>query len=85
MKKPKEIREMAEKFAYAVDGTKDGDQSSAYGYEMGYTKCQEDNADKKYTIEDMRDFAKKCCCLWNDEDEISYPELVDNEILKKQD
>lgn len=53
MKSKEEIRKMAEKFAYAVDGKKEGDQSSAFAYEMGYTKCQEDNKDKKYTEEDM--------------------------------
>ena len=55
MKTQEEIRKMAEKFAYAVDGSKEGEQSSAFGYEMGYTKCQEDMADKKYTESQLRD------------------------------
>ena len=50
MKTQEEIKKMAEKFADAVEGSKEGDQSSAFGYKMGYTKCQEDMADKKYTF-----------------------------------
>ncbi len=36
--------------------------------------------EKPFTLNDMRDFAKKCCLLWNEEEKISYAELVDNEI-----
>jgi len=42
------------------------------------------NSQKKYTIEDMRNFGKKCCLLWNEENEISYPEMVDLEIRQLQ-
>lgn len=45
-----------------------------------------DECKKMYTLEDMRDFAKKCCLLWNEENNISYAELVDEqiEILKQK-
>jgi len=50
----------------------------------GFNTCQSyiNNSEKTFTLEDMRNFAKKCCLLWNEENEISYPEMVDLEIKK---
>jgi hypothetical protein len=59
MRTLEEIEKLSQHFAYAVDGQKEGDQSSAFGYKMGYFKCQEDNIDKKYTLDDM----KKACAI----------------------
>lgn len=45
----------------------------------GYKKAIQGN-EKNYTLEDMRDFSKKCGMLWQSEIDYSYPELVDKLI-----
>jgi hypothetical protein len=54
MKTKEEIVIKAKAYAESI-GNEDG--TSAYDYVMGYTQCQEDMADKKYTEEDMIKFA----------------------------
>ena len=51
MKSKEEIIIKAKAYAESI-GNEDG--LSAYDYVMGYNKCQEDMADKKYTEEDLR-------------------------------
>lgn len=55
MKTEQEIVVKAKEYAESI-GSKDG--TCMYDFAMGYTQCQKDMADKKYTEEDM----KKC---WN--------------------
>ena len=50
MKTQQEIVIKAKEYAESI-GSKDG--TVIYDYAMGYTQCQEDMADKKYTEEDM--------------------------------
>jgi hypothetical protein len=50
MKTQKEIVIQAKEYAESI-GNEDG--TSAYDYVTGYTQCQEDMADKKYTEEDL--------------------------------
>jgi hypothetical protein len=50
MKTQQEIVIKAKAYAESI-GNEDG--TSAYDYVMGYTQCQEDMADKKYTEEDV--------------------------------
>jgi len=50
MKSKEEIVIQAKEYAESI-GNEDG--TSAYDYVMGYTQCQEDMADKKYTEEDL--------------------------------
>jgi hypothetical protein len=45
MKTPEEIQKIAEKEMMGMEGR--------FGFEAGYEKCQEDNADKKYTEADV--------------------------------
>jgi hypothetical protein len=51
MKTHKEILIQAKAYAESI-GNEDG--TSAYDYVMGYNKCQEDMAEKRYTEEDIR-------------------------------
>jgi len=50
MKTQEEIVIQAKAYAESI-GNEDG--TSAYDYVMGYTQCQQDNADKKYTIKEV--------------------------------
>jgi hypothetical protein len=52
MKTQKEIVVQAKVYAESI-GNEDG--TSAYDYAKGYTQCQEDMADKKYTEKQLRD------------------------------
>lgn len=51
METQQEIVIKAKAYAESI-GNEDG--TSAYDYVMGYTQCQEDMADKKYTEADIR-------------------------------
>ena len=62
MKTPEEIKKLAEKYVLnlrisssSLDTVRD--RNRTFGYLSGYEQCQQDNADKKYTIEDMENFA----------------------------
>lgn len=57
MKTQAEIVLKAKEYAESI-GSKD-DRTVMYDYARGYTQCQEDMADKKYTEEDMK---KACAC-----------------------
>ncbi len=52
MKTQKEIEKYAEKYAdgYSLDEA----HTSYISFIDGYTKCQQDNTDKKYTEEDLK-------------------------------
>lgn len=62
MKTPEEIRKLAHK-KYSTQGSGGGQYTEGLqegrivGFIDGYDKCQQDNADKKYTEEDMVAFA----------------------------
>ena len=83
MKTRQEILLKAKEYAEYI-GSKDG--TCMYDYVMGYTKCQEDMADKKYTEEDM----KKCWTACRDfnkpaglDSGINYQDFINS--LNKQD
>jgi hypothetical protein len=56
MKTQKEIEQLAIDYGKSV-GNKDG--TAAFDFKVGYTQCQEDMADKKYTEEDIINIVKK--------------------------
>lgn len=51
MKTKKEIEQLAKEHSIKLDNDDDAIES---GFIEGYTKCQEDMADKKYTEKDIR-------------------------------
>lgn len=51
MKTKEEIEQLAEKFSFGCSA--DDAHASYFAFIQGYTQCQEDMADKKYTEEDM--------------------------------
>ena len=62
MKSKEEIEQLAEKeyplkVVSVMEGYKDANRFERVAYKKGYTQCQEDMADKKYTEEDMIKFA----------------------------
>ena len=80
MKTKEEIEQLAEKWCTNVSS------SEKLAYKDGYTQCQEDNKDKKYTEEDM----KKCwdaCLDFNKpsglDSGINYKDFINS--LNKQD
>jgi len=51
MKTPKEIQILAEQYVLEPRYDENGHKGS---FAKGYSKCQKDNADKKYTEQDLR-------------------------------
>jgi spore coat polysaccharide biosynthesis protein SpsF (cytidylyltransferase family) len=91
MKSKEEIEQLAERYA---DGYSTEEAHASYiAFQDGYTKCQEDNADKKYTEEDIReaiDMARQLShvsCLEDGEHRLKYSNTEDDIInsLNKQD
>jgi spore coat polysaccharide biosynthesis protein SpsF (cytidylyltransferase family) len=91
MKSKEEIEQLAERYA---DGYSTEEAHTSYiAFQDGYTKCQEDNADKKYTEEDIReaiDMARQLShvsCLEDGEHRLKYSNTEDDIInsLNKQD
>ena len=58
MKTPEEIEQLAEKW-YNKQGKLSPSIVEKRAFKEGYTQCQQDNSEKKYTIEDM----KKACAI----------------------
>ena len=55
MKTQEEIEQLAEQYVWGgVYLTEQEKQQTEIAYMSGYTQCQEDMADKKYTEEDLR-------------------------------
>ena len=88
MKTQEEIEKLA--YKYAIN---DFDYYAFNGYIVGYTQCQEDMADKKYTEEDLReaiDMARMLShvsCLGEGEHRLKYSNTEEDiiESLNKQD
>ena len=65
MKTKEEIEQLASKrfiikqFIGEDDYNRSETIAARYGFEEGYTQCQEDNKNKKYTEEDMIKFANQ--------------------------
>lgn len=83
MKTQQEIKQMAKDFADDAHGSPTATFLEK-GYKAGYTQCQEDMADKRYTEEDIRkviDETLKACNIAQKE---SYGDLeIDtNKIIK---
>jgi ribosomal protein L20 len=58
MKTKEQIEQLAERYA---DGYSTEEAHASYiAFQDGYTQCQEDMADKKYTEEDMRECWRAC-------------------------
>ena len=58
MKSKEQIEQLAERYA---DGYSTEEAHASYiAFQDGYTQCQEDMADKKYTEEDMRECWRAC-------------------------
>lgn len=53
MKTKEEIEQLADDYANHFMDSRD----AYYGYKEGYTQCQEDMADKKYTEEEIKEMA----------------------------
>lgn len=53
MKTKEEIEHLAEKYAFNRWGDETLEKEAKFSYTYGYTQCQEDMADKKYTEEDL--------------------------------
>ena len=51
MKTKEEIEQMALEYSVKLNNS---DDAIEFGFVEGYTQCQEDMADKKYTEEDLR-------------------------------
>jgi len=90
MKSKEEIIIQAKTYAKSI-GDEDG--TSAYDYVMGYNKCQEDMADKKYTEEDVIkaiEMAREGIRVtriseWETEKEFDYNDYQIINSLNKQD
>ena len=54
MKKEKEIEQLANDYGKSVGNT---DGTTAFDFKLGYSQCQRDMADKKYTEEDILKYA----------------------------
>lgn len=52
MKTQEEIEQLAEKYAFNRWGDETLEKEAKFSYTYGYTQCQEDMADKKYTEDD---------------------------------
>lgn len=60
MKTPEEIRSLGNQWALDnADETMATNSALNKGFRGGYNQCQEDNTDKKYTEEDLREAIKK--------------------------
>jgi cobalamin biosynthesis Co2+ chelatase CbiK len=84
MKTKEEIEQLANEYAKQFDYAEDS--SPFLDYIEGYEQCQEDMADKKYTLEDMFKVWLRCR-IHSDEQQLSYEkELFNNFInsLNKQ-
>ena len=88
MKSKEEIEQLAENSSEVQEATYTTQHKITYkhGYIDGYKKCQEDMADKKYTLNDM----KKACacgidiaCKEGENDFKSFEDLINS--LNKQD
>lgn len=53
MKTQEEIEKLAEKYAFNRWGDETLEKEAKFSYTYGYTQCQKDMANKKYTEEDM--------------------------------
>jgi len=62
MKTKEEIEQLANDYGKSVGNT---DGTTAFDFKLGYTQCQEDMADKKYTEEDMLKFANQYSSINN--------------------
>jgi len=84
MKTKEEIEKLAEK-NFPIEEYPTNEGFEHFAYKQGYTQCQEDMADKKYTEEDMFKVWLRCR-VNSDEQQVSY-ELFKNFInsLNKQD
>ena len=84
MKTQEEIKQLAKEkcttlyngfFGYIQGYTSKDVKALNDGYEMGYTKCQEDMADKKYTEEDIRKVIDETIKACNISQKESYGDL----------
>jgi hypothetical protein len=57
MKTREEIEQLAENLYFHVDGFEEEISEGKRHYILGYTQCQEDMADKKYTEDDIKETA----------------------------
>jgi hypothetical protein len=57
MKTQEEIEQLAENLYFHVDGFEEEISEGKRHYILGYTQCQEDMADKKYTEDDIKETA----------------------------
>ena len=80
MKTQEEIVVKAKAYGESI-GNKDG--LSAYDYVMGYTQCQEDNKDKKYTEEDMLKLWNTLMVAMTNKNPIFFKDYINS--LNKQD
>jgi len=61
MKTKEEIKKLKIEIYKAIKGSIGGDWGFfSEGFDFGYTQCQEDNMENKYTAKDMEDYAKFC-------------------------
>ena len=58
MKSKEEIEQLANDYIYSSD-----DDTIEFGFIEGYTQCQEDMADKKYTERQLRDAMEDAMCF----------------------
>jgi len=92
MKTKEEIEQLAEK-NFPIEQYPTNEGFEHFAYKQGYTQCQKDNADKKYTEEDIReviDMARMLShvsCLEDGEHRLKYSNTEDDIInsLNKQD
>lgn len=72
-----DIEQLAEQYAKAHSIYESGQDDVAYGFREGYNQCLEDNKDKKYTEDTLRDAlfdalnrVQKECCMTHTKDSI---------------
>ncbi len=80
MKSKKEIEQLAIDYGKSV-GNKDG--TAAFDFKVGYTQCQENMADKKYTKEDMLKLWNTLMVAMTNKNPIFFKDYINS--LNKQD
>ena len=65
MKSKEEIEQLANDYGKSVNNT---DGTTAFDFKLGYSQCQRDMADKKYTEEDMLKAIEKARDIFDGKD-----------------